>query len=371
MQVAEQMGVGWNLGNTLEAGNKNEIFTNNGGLAAETTWQDTKTTQEVIDFVKSQGFSSVRIPVSWVMGHIVNSDTNQIDPLWMQRVKEIVDYCIKADLYVIVNQHWDGGWLENHIKDSDVEVKQTNADILREIWTQIAVSFRDYDERLLFAGFNEPSAETQEQTDNLMDYAQVFVDAVRATGGNNLKRILVLQGPTTNINRTYDFYNRMPKDEVEGRLMIEVHYYDPWQFWGMEKDDDWGKAFYYWGANNHVDGSLHNPTWNCEEEYMASQINKMKEKFVDNGIPVVIGEFGALWRDISSLPGESQSKHDASIRHHYYTMIKMSLANAGIVPMVWDTNYRHPSMTIIDRHSLSIYNPLMMEAIQSAIEEYR
>lgn len=369
MEVAEQMGVGWNLGNTLEAGNKNDIFTNNSGLSAETSWQSTKTTQEIIDYVKSQGFSSIRIPVAWVMGHISNLANNEIDHQWMMRVREIVDYCINANLYVIINQHWDGGWLENNIKDSNADSKKRNARILTDIWTQIATAFRDYDERLLFAGFNEPNAETQEQTDNLMEYAQVFVDAVRTTGGNNQHRVLIVQGSTTNIGHTHKFYNHMPKDVVADRLMMEVHYYDPWQFWGMEKDEEWGRAFYYWGAGNHVEGSSHNPTWDCEEQYMAQQLDMMKQKFADNGIPVILGEFGALWRNISDMEGESQDKHNASIRHHYYTFTKLALQAKGLVPMVWDTNYLHPSMTIIDRNNLRIYNPYMMDGIKDALRD--
>lgn len=368
-EIAALMGAGWNLGNTLEAGNNANNFTNKGGLSAETSWQSTKTTQQVIDFVRQQGFRSVRIPCAWVMGHISDASTYQIDPAWMARVREVVDYCINADLYVVLNQHWDGGWLENNIKATG-QTRDKNQQVLEAIWTQIATEFRDYDEHLLFAGLNEPNAETQAETNALIEYEQIFVNAVRATEGNNLYRTLVVQGPSTNIEHTDKYYNQLPDDPAgPGRLMMEVHYYNPWQFWGMEKDEGWGKVFYYWGKENHVEGSQHNPNWDCEEDAMERLLDMMKRKFVDNDVPVILGEFGANWRNIESLPGESQEKHDASISLHYYLLTRMAIER-GMVPMMWDTNYcNRPSMTILDRKNLSVYNPLMMDAITQALTE--
>lgn len=303
------------------------------------------------------------------MGHISDASTYQIDPTWMARVREVVDYCINADLYVVLNQHWDGGWLENNIKATG-QTRDKNQQVLEAIWTQIATEFRDYDEHLLFAGLNEPNAETQAETNALIEYEQIFVNAVRATEGNNLYRTLVVQGPSTNIEHTDKYYNQLPDDPAgPGRLMMEVHYYNPWQFWGMEKDEGWGKVFYYWGKENHVEGSQHNPNWDCEEDAMERLLDMMKRKFVDNDVPVILGEFGANWRNIESLPGESQEKHDASISLHYYLLTRMAIER-GMVPMMWDTNYcNRPSMTILDRKNLSVYNPLMMDAITQALTE--
>lgn len=365
-QIAAEMGVGWNLGNTLEAGDKANSFTNKGGLAAETSWQGTQTTQQVIDYVKSLGFKSVRIPCAWVMGHISDVADYTIDPAWMARVKQVTDFCIKAGLYVVVNQHWDGGWLENNIAADSL--KERNKEVLRKVWTQIATTFRDYDEHLLLAGLNEPNADTQAAVDNLLEYEQVFVDAVRATGGNNARRILIIQGPGTDINKTDQFFNTLPIDPAgEGRLMMEVHYYNPWQFWGMEKDEDWGNVFYYWGSGNHVEGSKHNATWG-EEADLRSQLQKMKTKFGDRGIPVYIGEFGANWRIVSG-EGESQEKHDASIKAHYKAFCQTAL-EMGMVPVIWDINYcNRPSMTLIDRCNLKVYNTLMMDGIREAMRK--
>ena len=370
-EVINDMAPGWNLGNTLEgvatwAGT--DFLNNKGGLGAETSWQDTKTTQEIIDYVKSLGFKSVRIPCAWVYGHISNASTYEIDSQWMTRVKEVVDYCIRDGLYVVLNDHWDGGWLENHIADTDAATIKKNKTILTALWTQIANVFKDYDEHLLFAGLNEPNAENQAATNNLIQYNQTFVDAVRATGGNNAKRVLVVQGPSTNIEHTCNFMaGKMPTDIIEGRLAIEVHYYNPWQFWGMEKDESWGKVFYYWGQGNHLSGSTHNATWG-EETDMKKQLQMMKTNFVDKGYPVVIGEFGANWRDLSSLAGESQEKHNASIKAHYRELHRLCKEMGGMVPMTWDTNYRNQEgtkgcMTIIDRKNLTIFGTYAMEGI--------
>ncbi len=370
-EVINDMSPGWNLGNTLEATTNwtgGALWNNKGGLGAETGWQDTKTTQAIIDFVKSLGFKSVRIPCAWAFGHISNASNYTIDATWMARVKEIVDYCMNDGLYVVLNDHWDGGWLEENISNTNATTIAKNKDILTKLWTQIANEFKDYDEHLLFAGLNEPNASNQSATNNLIQYNQTFVDAVRATGGNNAKRVLVVQGPSTNIENTCKYMaGKMPSDVISGKLAIEVHYYDPWQFWGMEKDESWGKVFYYWGSGNHHSGSTHNANWG-EEAYMKEQLQKMKTQFVDKGYPVVIGEFGANWRNLSGLSAESQEKHDASIKAHYRELHRLCKEMGGMVPMTWDTNSRNQNgtkgcMTIVDRKNLTVYGTPAMEGI--------
>ena len=373
--IVNRMSPGWNLGNTFEAKHWNgaDLFNNKAGLSAETSWQDTRTTQRIIDFVKAQGFRSVRIPVAWVCGHISNATTYTIDKQWMRRVKQVVDYCIADSLYVVLNDHWDGGWLENHIADTDSASVEKNKAVLTAIWTQIAETFRDYDEHLLFAGLNEPNTEDTPKAstmNNLLAYCQTFIDAVRATGGQNATRVLVVQGPSTDIGKTVKYASRYLKlnDPAEKRLAIEVHYYAPWQFWGMEKDESWGKIFYYWGKDNHHSGSQHNAT-HSEEDFMKQQLQQMKIRFVDKGMPVVIGEFGANWRDLSGLSGESQEKHDASIRAHYREIHRLCKEMGGMVPMTWDINARSQegtkgTMTIINRKDLTIFGLHALAGIQ-------
>ena len=229
--LAKLMYPGWNLGNTMEPPVN--------GLSAETSWQSTKTTQQIIDYVKAQGFKSVRVPCSWNC-HATNG---QIDAQWTARVKEIIDYCIQAGLYVVLNDHWDNGWIEtNGFTDLSEGNVSTKLETLKNLWTQIATAFRDYDEHLLFAGLNEPNCDTQAKTDVLLRYEQGFIDAVRATGGNNAKRTLIVQGPSTDIEKTDNYYDvTRLTDTAEGALMVEVHFYTPWNFCGMEKDESLGQ----------------------------------------------------------------------------------------------------------------------------------
>lgn len=367
--IAKEMYPGWNLGNTMEAGDQANLFTNNGGLKAETSWQNTKTTQVIIDYVKSQGFKSVRIPCSWVMGHISDPGVYAIDAAWMARVKEVVDYCIAAGLYVVLNDHWDGGWIEDSFNDLSEATVQKNTEILKNIWTQIAGEFKDYDEHLLFAGLNEPAVSTQAQTDVLVQYEQAFIDAVRATGGNNSSRTLIVQGPSTNIDNTVKYLTVLPLDEIADRMMVEVHYYDPSQFTGVWEN---GSPYYFWGNANHVtSGSFqsYNSTWG-EESYMLSQFQKMKTSFADKGIPVILGEYGANWR----LFGNSsvQKKHDASIELFNKRAVQYAI-QCGMVPFVWDINVDNQNgtngvMTVIKRNTPTVFCTPAMQGITEGVK---
>ncbi len=364
--IARQMYPAWNLGNTMEGGNNANNFTNKGGLGAETSWQSTKTTQQIIDFVKSQGFKSVRIPTAWVMGHVNNDTDVTIDAAWMARVKEVVDYCIGSGLYVVLNDHWDGGWLENSFGDTSAATVAKKSEQLRKLWTQIAEAFRDYDEHLLFAGLNEPGMNganfTAAITTVLIGYEQVFIDAVRATGGNNSQRILVVQGPFTDIDQTckasnnYDM-SRFNDPAGSGRLMVEVHYYTPWQFCGMDKDESWGKMKYYWGTGNGQGDRFYS---NGESE-MKNLFKKMYTSFASKGYPVILGECGANYRFAND------AQHDASIKAWYKSVTTEAVSN-GCIPFYWDTNYTgFPNMTIINRAKLQVNNQHMMDGINEGL----
>lgn len=362
VEISKLMYPGWNLGNTLEASGS--------GVGAETAWQSTKTTQAVIDFVKSQGFRSVRIPCSWY----IHSTDGDIDAAWMARVKEVVNYCIADGLYVVLNDHWDGGWIEvegfSKSSDSYEPVDEATitakSEMLKKIWTQIADEFKDYDEHLLFAGLNEPFQEYtkfntrhKELTPILNRYNQAFVDAVRATGGNNATRTLVVQGPATSTSSAVDpnIGFVMPTDTESGYLMAEVHYYEPWDFCGQEDNGTW-----FWGSANHVSGSPHNPTWG-EESWLESQFRSLKSTFVDKGYPVIIGEYGAQWRSLSV----NQSEHDASVKSFFYEVNRQAVNN-GLVTFAWDINIPNQNgekgtMTILNRTNLSVFCTPAMEGI--------
>lgn len=370
MDIAALMYPGWNLGNTMEAGNAANNW-KNAGIGSETFWQSAKTTQQLIDLVKASGFKSVRIPCSWVMGHITEAEDCTIDADWLARVHEVVDYCIKNDLYVIINQHWDGGWIEHDGFTAATDVDATKAK-LTKIWTQIANSFKNYDERLIFAGMNEPGVGAGEgdiigvadMSNRIAEYEQTFIEAVRATGGNNAKRVLIVQGPNTDIDKfVANNYMSKIKDSATDRLMVEVHFYDPYNFTDLSEDKDWGKYCLYWGKNN-TNGSEAGRTADAKynEDYVEAQMKKMKTNFFDKGYPVLIGEFGANQR----LAIGKDAVHDASVKDYYKAVVTGAINN-GCVPMAWDTNSGLPSMTIFNRAGASVSNANMLESIKAAV----
>ena len=342
--IADKMKVGWNLGNTFEA------------ICGETAWGGAITTQRLIDSVKAAGFNSVRIPVAW----FCHSDTvnSVIDKDWMNRVKQVVDYCMNDSLYVVLNMHWDKGWLENRI--NKLNQQQVN-ERLKKYWTQIAAQFKNYDEHLLFAGANEPDVKSKEDMSVLLSYYQTFINAVRATGGNNSSRTLIIQGPATDIDKTNSWMNDLPNDGIKNRLMVEVHYYTPYQFCLMENDASWGKRFYYWGKEYHSKtDTAHNATMG-EESTVEEKLELMKRKFADKGIPVIIGEFAAFKRRLKS-PADQQL-HNASVEYFQKYFVKSAISK-GFVPFYWDVN-----MGLFDRSKGKIRDREILNAIMQAANE--
>lgn len=329
--------IGWNLGNSLEA------------TGGETAWNNPATTLAMITKIREMGFNAVRIPCSWNQ-YLNDETTYEIKATWLARVKEVVDYCMQNDLYAILNIHWDGGWLENDIPNGfneEVNNKQ------RVLWTQIATYFRDYDEHLLFAGCNEPNVEDEDDMATLLKYEQTFVDAVRATGGKNVYRNLIVQGPSTDIDKTMQYMTALPVDETPNRLSVEVHYYSSWQFCGMENDESWGKAFYFWGEENKKYATgVYEGRWDnvCGESYVQSQFQKLKERFTDQGIPVIIGEFAAIRRTL--FDERAQEGHDLSRAAFDECVVREANAR-GLVPFYWDRGDG-----VLDRKNLQVYDEL-------------
>ncbi len=335
-QLAGKMKTGWNLGNMLEATwmGKNYLAT---------------TYQRTIDSVKIAGFNTVRLPVAWYF----HSDTATyvINPTFLAHVKKVLDFCIKDSMYVVMNTHWDTGWLDDHINVKDsakVNARQ------RAHWTQIANYFKDYGDHLLFASANEPPAKDAIQISILLSYHQTFINAVRATGGNNNSRTLIVQGPSTDIDLTNKLMNTMPKDQIANRLMVEVHYYTPWQFCLLDKDgtNSWDQMYYYWGKENHsTTDTKRNATWG-EESDMDKYLGMMKTKFVDKGIPVIIGEYGAFRKTV--IAPSNQALHNASIKSFYRYFVK-SATEKGIITYCWDTGgiFNFSTGAVKDRDVLS------------------
>lgn len=351
-QIANEMNLGWNIGNTLEA------------TGGETAWGNPKVTSELIQLVKDSGFDAIRIPVSW--DQYADQDTAEIDLSWLDRVKEVVQYCLDHDLYVVINIHWDGGWLEEHITPEHQDAVNAKQ---KAYWQQIASYFRDFDQRLLFASGNEPAVETAEQMEVLDSYHQTFVTSVRETGGKNAYRVLILQGPKTDIELTNDLWTGLPQDSVTDRIMAEVHFYTPYNFTLMNEDESWGNQFYYWGEGYHSETEPErNATWG-EEEHVDAMMALMKVKFVDKGIPVVLGEFAAMRR--TNLTDDALELHLAS-RAYYSEYVVQQATAAGLIPFFWDNGaLDHQGTGIFNRHSNEIFDQTIVDALIRGVENGR
>ena len=336
VQLAAKIKLGWNMGNSLEA------------IGGETAWGNPKATKAWIDLVKANGFNAIRIPCSFDQ-YLANSTTAKIKEEWLARVKEVVNYAIDNDMYVIVNIHWDGGWLENNC--TEAAKSATNAK-QKAYWEQIATYLRGFDEHLIFASANEPKVANATEMAVLTTYHQTFIDAVRSTGGKNAYRTVVVQGPDTDIEKTNKLMLTLPTDKVANRMMMEVHYYTPYQFTLMDKDADWGKMFYYWGANNRsATDTERNPTWG-EEADLTKLFKSMKTQFVDKGIPVILGEFGAIRR--TNLTGTNLTLHLASRAYYLKVVVQQAKAN-GMVPFYWDEgNLGSNGFGIFNRFNTSV-----------------
>jgi len=299
------------------------------GNTLESTWGYPTPTQALINSVANAGFNVVRVPCAW--DYHANQTTYQIDATYMAQVKQVVDWCIARGLYVVVNDHWDDGWLENHLTGT---VNSTINAKMNSYWTQIATTFKSYDGHLLFAGANEPNVTTAAQMSELMTYYRTFISAVRGTGGSNSSRWLVVQGPSTDIDTTDSLMNTLPSDSTPGRLMVEIHYYGPFQFCLMGSDASWGNMFYFWGQGYHsTTNPSRNATWG-EESYMDAELQKMQNKFTSKGIPVLIGECRAEPKGGLSDPDKSLNYASTTYWDKY---LLDSARRHGMYPVFWDT----------------------------------
>jgi endoglucanase len=343
--LASKMKAGYNIGNSLEA------------IGGETNWGNPAITLQQIQLIKQSGFTSVRLPTSW--DQYANQTTGKISDTWLARVKQVVQWCADNGLYVIVDIHWDGGWLQDNVTtraQASVNAKQ------KAYWEQIATTLRDFDEHLMFASANEPNAGDATQMSVLLSYHQTFINAVRSTGGKNAYRVLVVQGPKTDFDTTYNLMNTMPTDTVPNKLMAEVHYYTPYQFTLMTADASWGNQFYYWGTGYHsTTDTTRNATWG-EETDLNAYYAKMKQKFVDKGIPVVIGEFGAIRRS-TTLSGSDLQLHLNSRAYFLNYAAKQAVAN-GMLPFYWDEgSMSNNGMAIFNRQANTVYDQQALDAL--------
>lgn len=348
LEATRLMGNGINLGNTLEACDNNVGIKTNTPLSYETHWGQPKTTQAMIDGMKAAGFDTIRIPVAWMTNatHLYEGDYT-IDADYMDRVEEVVRYARKAGMYVIVNDHWDGGWYGMFGSES-AETRALAMEAYKGMWQQIAERFRDYSDYLIFESANEELGTRFDEnsplycSDSVVTYLndderyaltneinQTFVDVVRATGGNNATRFLLIAGYGTNIDQTCDDRFQMPKDTAVSKLMVSVHYYDPWSYCGASSAvsaTKWGKVSDY--------------------EYMDQQLAKMT-KFTEAGYGVVIGEYGAL--------PCSDGLKDNTLAYH--TAFLDACTKYNLTNCLWDCSglYKRVSQTFADDDILAMY----------------
>lgn len=246
--------------------------------------------------------------------------------------------------------------MENHC-DASMETPESIAQIeskVYNLWTQIATTFKDYDGRLLFAGANEPVVESREDMAVLNRYEQAFVHAVRRTGGNNLYRNLVIQGPRTDINRT-DMWMELPEDTVSARMIIEVHFYDPFQFC---LDDNPNSCTYFWGEPYAKYGPINEGS---QEMHVCEQFEKMKKKFVDKGIPLVLGEYSAMYR---THPVDSLQEVCHESEGYFTGYVTEQAKNNGLAPFLWDIQ----NGGLFDRNKGKILLPTVYNQLKEGAE---
>jgi len=356
-QLVSEMGAGWNLGNQLEA--------NSNSTPSETAWGNPTITKAFIQKVKAAGFKTIRIPVSY-LSKIGSAPNYTIDAAWMARIKEVVDYAYSEDMYVIVNMHGDGynsvtgSWLLCNSGDqTTIKAKY------QKVWQQVANIFVNYNDHLIFESMNEEFDGTYGTPNttyysNINDYNQIFVDTVRQNGGNNSTRWLLIPGWNTNIDYTAgnygfvlptDTYRSTTIPRSEKRIMISAHYYSPWDFCGEESG-----SITQWGAT--AKNSAKKSTWG-QEDYLNSQIKSMYDKFVKQGYPVVIGEYG-------SVDKSSADSTNNTYRAQFAKAVCKTAKQYGCVPVYWDNGYNGQyGMALFNRATQTITQQGIIDAIMS------
>lgn len=320
-QISEAMGLGWNLGNTLEAHG-----TDSSGLATEVSWANPRATEQLIKAIRAKGFTTIRIPVTWG-NHLVSGNT--IDPVWFERVHEVVDIALDEGFFVILNLHHEDDWL---IPDNSHY--STASTKLKALWGQIAKEFKDYDKHLIFEGMNEPrtvgstnewNGGTSEERAVINKLGKDFVDTVRATGGNNSTRALMI--PTYAASNNYYAMRDLVLPD-DSNLIVSVHAYTPYPF----------------AMNKHS-------TFDTQmENQLSSFFNDLDINFLNKGIPVCIGEFGA------------SNYNNTSDRVKWAESYAKKAVSRNLPMVIWDNNTVSDSSNpddcfgLIDRDSLSWYS---------------
>ena len=335
IEVTELMGNGINLGNTMEAYGRSTYGVGSATANYETFWGQPVTTQEMINGMKAAGFDTLRVPVAWTNAMNYEDGDYTIQQSYLDRVGEIIDYAINADMFVIVNDHWDGGWWGMFGSATEV-TREAAMELYTEMWRQIAEEYGDRSYKLIFESGNEEvgnrlndkdvcadsgSLSEDECYETSLKINQAFVDTVRATGGNNADRFLLIAGYNTDITMTCDDRFKMPTDTADGKLLLSVHYYDPSGYCIFTSVADWGSKQEY--------------------QYMNDTLAKMT-KFTEQGYGIVIGEWGVLFE------GNSVKNNRTAYMENYLDNCDVY----GYCPVLWDCNnlYNRNQCKVIDEY---------------------
>jgi endoglucanase len=343
-QVAlAEMKIGWNLGNSLDA-----IGSNRSDTDVETSWGNPIITPALIQTVAKAGFGAIRIPVTWI-DRFGEAPDYTIRSTFLSRVEEVVNYVLDQNLYAIINLHHDGGknvtgqWMNLATNRPTLQTQ------FQKIWAQIAEKFKGHSHRLIFESMNEiqgsSSTPTQANFDVINALNTSFVETVRRAGGNNPSRCLLVPGYNTNIDHTVKGFIA-PSDSSAGRLILSVHYYDPWNYAGAGSTHVWGAG--YPGIDN----------WG-QEDWVQKQMAKLKATYIDKGIPVIMGEYGAV-NQVGYEP----------YRRYYMEYVTKAAFDVGVVPIYWDngsTRSGDDAFGLFNRRTNTVLYPDILEAMIRAV----
>lgn len=338
-ELVSGMKIGWNLGNTMDSLNSSALKTMP-AVNWETAWGNPVTSRELIDAVIDRGFNVIRIPVSW-NDHILVSENWKIEESWLDRVQEIVDYAYDSGAYVILNTHHES-WYETYY-----DKEERSAEILQAVWSQIAERFQDYDEHLIFEGLNEPrkigtdvewNGGDEEGWDVVNYLNAVFIKTIRESGGNNPYRILMIPGYAANCWEGIKHIT-VPEDD---KIIISVHAYEPYDF----------------ALNVQGRG-----TWDQDTANIDMIMKSLDELFISRGVPVIIGEFGAMYKN-----AENNEEERAKWAEYYVS----AAAEIG-VPCIWWDNGAFAGngelFGLIDRKTCEWKYPLVVEGLMKGISQ--
>ena len=341
LEVIRAMGNGINLGNTLEAYNHAGYLNGQNPTDAEISWGQPRTTQEMIQGMKSAGFDTIRIPVAWTNGMNYESGDYTIDSRLMDRVDEVVTWALDADMYVIVNDHWDGSWW-GMFGAAEQETRDKAMEMYKAMWTQIGEHFADRSYKLIFESANEELGDRLNdkdvtgtkgkltenecyETTNLIN--SEFVKLIRSQGGMNADRFLLIAGYNTDIAKTCDDRFKMPEDPADSKLLLSVHYYTPWDYCGTDGVNQWGSPGDY-----------------DEQNGLFEKLSK----FSDQGYGVVIGEYAVMMKN-------GGIKEDTD---RFYSNLMDNCDLYDFCPVLWDCSnfYKRITNTLSDEKLAELFS---------------